>query len=451
MPRPKLGRKEFIALVETLKYSEEVKPSQEIKRRIFQKYNVGEEKDPTLTIVFYDIMRSIGILDKIIVKALKIPNIYILDPWLRAALRAATYFIHTPRYPLRRNEREILKKSIAKFLSQTTHPYTGVYYWDAVEKLIPEAKYEIKDKLDELEYKYKMPKWIITKIKNILSWEETEQLLREFNKPTLISIRVNTLKASVEEVAAQLKIEGKKPIIGRYVPTVIKFKGPYNFSKSKLYQEGKIIPQDEACAYATLILNPKPGEKVVDMCAAPGGKTTHMAELMRNEGVIYALDIDENRIKVLKQNIERMGIKNVKIMKIDCRKAPQILGENIADKVLLDPPCTSSGTLAKYPEVRWRLTEKKIQELAEYQYQMLKSAVKLARRGGLILYTVCSIFPEECEDNIKRLLREYKGKIELVKLKSKLSQGLIPGTLRAWPHKHKITGFFYALLRKIED
>ncbi|RLF88175.1 Fmu (Sun) domain-containing protein, partial [Thermococci archaeon] len=209
-----------------------------------------------------------------------------------------------------------------------------------------------------------------------------------------------------------------------------------------------IIVQEEASAVASLILNPQPGEIVVDLAAAPGGKTTHMAELMQNKGKIYAFDIDKARMKRLKDFVNRMGIKIVKPIIKDARKAPEILGEEVADKVLLDAPCTSSGTIGKNPELRWRLRESKIEEMAKLQRELLESAAKLVKPGGRILYTTCSIFLEENEENVKWFLNTHQ-EFRLIKLEGPYDPGFSEGTMRAWPHRHDTIGFFYALFEKV--
>jgi 16S rRNA (cytosine967-C5)-methyltransferase len=218
---------------------------------------------------------------------------------------------------------------------------------------------------EEWEAKYLISKQVIAKLIELVGRDEAKAILREFNKVYPISVRVNTLKATVEEVVEELKREGLEPTVGKYVSTVVKFKGPYNFDKSSLYRDGKIVIQEEAAALASIILDPRPGEVVVDLCAAPGGKTEHMGELMKNEGVIYAFDVDERRIKRMERLLERTGVSIVKIYREDARRAPRILGEEVADKVLVDALCSSSGTVMKNPELRWRIMPEKIQELQD--------------------------------------------------------------------------------------
>ncbi len=442
-PKLKLCSRDFRVLVEAVKEAEEHKPSQDAKRRVFARHGVlGTPRDRVLTAVFYDVMKRMAILDKAIQEATG-ANPLILDPWLRAALRVALDVIHYHR-PARGTLRH-LRWGVAALLSEVTHPYVGMYYWDLFPRLA-KAKPRPRTREEALEHKYLLPAWLIRKLKKLVG-SEFEDLVRAFDMRLPLSVRVNTLKATVEEVVEELRREGKEPRVSDRVPVVVKFEGPYDFDKSRLYREGKIIVQEEAAAAAALVLDPKPGEVVVDMCAAPGGKTSHMAELMKNQGVIHAFDVDRARMRRMKELLERMGITIVKQHLVDAATAPKILGEEVADKVLLDPPCSSTGTIMKNPELRWRVREDGIEEIVREQRRLLQAAVKLLKPGGRLLYTTCSLLPEENEENVKWLLNRYP-ELRLVEIKGPYSPGFMPGTMRAWPHKHNTIGFFYALLEK---
>jgi len=447
MPKVPIGSKELRILVETVKLAEEIKPSQQAKRNVFRKHRIlGTDVDRVLTAIFYNTMRRLGIIDKVISDVTKVPNVLILDPWLRAALRVATNLLLFDR--ISDKLKRLLKWKVADYISAMTHPYVGMYYWRVFDEI---EKYEIrpKDKDEELEIKYLLPSWFISKMRSLLGDSEAEELFKALNTKLPISVRVNTLKASVEEVVEELRKLGENPVVSSYVPVVVKFDGPLDFDNTRIYREGKVVIQEEAAAVASILLNPKPGETVVDMCAAPGGKTTHIAELMKNRGIIYAFDIDKYRIRRMKELIRRTGVRIVKIFKEDANRAPEILGEEVADKVMLDAPCTASGTIMKNLELRWRLRPDGITEIAQQQYELLKTATKLVKPGGNILYCTCSLFPEENEELISKILREH-SEMELVPLKKPYSEGFLKGTMRAWPHRHGTVGFFYALLRKKE-
>ena len=172
-----------------------------------------------------------------------------------------------------------------------------------------------------------------------------------------------------------------------------------------------------------------------------------MAELMNNEGKIYAFDVDDVRIKRMKEVLKRMGVEIAEIIRADGRRAPEILGREVADKVMLDAPCTSDGTIAKNPELRWRLREKNIPKVVKLQKELLQSAWELLKPGGKMLYSTCSLLVEENEEVVKWFL-ERNENAKLVPLRGPYDEGLLPGTMRAWPHRHGTIGFFYALIEK---
>jgi 16S rRNA (cytosine967-C5)-methyltransferase len=443
-----LTARDIVVLIEAVMLSEKIKPSQQAKRDVFRKHDIlGSRKDPPLTALFYKIMLRQGIIDKIISDLTGVPNPLLLDKFLRSALRVMIELELFSKGKVRFSNFMEIKNRVSAYLSSRSHPYVGMWFWETLNKV---RNYELKplNEDEELMFNYMLPKWYMRKMMDLLGKEEAIKLFRALNRKPHLSIRVNTLKSEINEVLEELSLKGKKVEISKVVPTVLRFEGPYNFDESKCFKEGKIVIQEEAAALASIILNPKPGEVVVDLCAAPGGKTEHMGELMKNDGLIYAFDIDSGRIKRMKELLKRTDITIVKIFREDSRKAPRIIGYEIADKVLVDAPCSSDGTLMKNPELRWRILESEVPKFAQIQYELLKAAIKLVKPGGYILYTTCSLLREENEDVITRLLSKEGKKLELVPLKKHYDPGLIPGTLRVWPHKYPTIGFFYALLRK---
>ncbi len=441
-----LEKRMVSALVEAVRLSEHIKPSQDAKRRAFRKYGIlGSKRDPLVTAVFYGVMKKLGVLDLYIRDVVGVDP-YIIDPWLRAALRVL-FEILVYRDPSRRTLR-YLRNVVGKLLSSKTHPYVGMYYVRLYDRIV-RSRYEYRPRSrdEELLIKYMLPPWYIRKLREMLGEGEAEELIRAFDKQLPISVRVNILKTSVEDIMEELRREVKWVKRSSIVSTVLKFPGPYNFENSRLWRDGYIIIQEEAAALASIILDPRPGMTVVDMAAAPGGKAEHMGELMGNEGIIYAFDIDELRIKRMRDLLRRTGVSIVKIYRRDSRKAPDLLGEEIADRVLIDAPCSSDGTLMKNPDLRWRLREEKVYELQKLQYEMLEAGWKLLRRGGRLLYCTCSLLREEDEDIIEKFLRKHPD-AGIIPLNKPYSPGFIEGTMRAWPHKHGTIGFFYALLEK---
>ena len=435
-----------LVLVEIVRRAEEVKPSQHAKREVLRRHGLlGTSLDRIVTALFYDLMKRLGLIDRAAAEIVGVDSVLILDPWLRAALRVAVGL--NIFYRLDETTRRALRWGVAKLLSEETHPYVGMYYWRLYERI--ESYQPMARSMEEaLEWRYLLPSWLIERMRKLLGDKEAARLFEALNRKPLISLRVNTLKARVEEVVEQLRREGKRPRVSPRVPTVVKIEGPYDFEKSRLFRSGKVVIQEEAAAVASLVLDPKPGMYVVDLAAAPGGKTQHMAELMRNKGVIHAFDIDEARIRRMRETLRRTGVKIVRIHRRDGREAPRILGRGVADRVMLDAPCTSTGTIAKNPELRWRVRPDGLAEITKLQRELMEAAAELLKPGGRMLYATCSLLPEENEENVKWFLREHPG-FRLIHLSGPYSPSpLLPGTMRAWPHRHDTIGFFYALLEK---
>lgn len=438
---------DIAALIEAVKLAESIKPSQQAKRDAFKKFGVlGTRRDPPLTSIFYNLMLRLGLIDNLISEFSGVPNPLLLDANLRAALRVFIGLMVFNKERVRFRELEKIKNKVSKYLSEVSHPFVGMWFWDLVDKLVS-YEYRPRTTEEELTLKYLLPAWYVKKMRELIGEEEADKLFESFLKTPKISVRVNTLKSSVEEVLKELTESGARDLeVSQIVPTVIKFKGPFNFDKSRLLREGKIVIQEEPAALAAILLDPKPGQVVVDLAAAPGGKTELIGELMKNEGVIYAFDVDPRRIDRMRKLLSRTGITIVKIYEKDGREAPKIVGEGVADRVLIDPPCSSDGTLMKNHDLRWRLMENDVSKLAQLQYELLLAGLKILKPGGYLLYSTCSLLKEQNEDVVQRVLKKKKAKI--VPIKGPYEEGFLPGTMRTWPHKHNTIGFFYALLTK---
>ncbi|WP_457741496.1 RsmB/NOP family class I SAM-dependent RNA methyltransferase [Thermococcus sp.] len=440
MGKLKLSDRQLYALVEAVKLSEFTKPSQSAKRKAFQKYRVTGWENSKLTGVFYSIQRRLGLIDEIIEELVGVSPL-ILDPWFRAVLRVAVE-VAVFRDPSEKTVQHL--RGLAKFLSKRTHPYVGYYYYDLLPRVINYVP-RLDSKEKRLKWEYLFPEWFIRKMWSLLG-DEAEELLKALNKVLPVSLRVNRLKASVEEVENYLRKRNLHFEKSERVETVIRVFDPFN--PGVLIEKGIAFPQEEASAVASIVLAPKPGEIVVDLAAAPGGKTLHLAELMQNRGKIYAFDIDSERIGRMKKLLKWAGVEIADVKKLDGRKAHEVLGEEIADRVLLDAPCTSDGTMAKNPELRWRLREKNIPKIVELQKELIESAWKLLKPGGRLLYSTCSMLPEENEGVVEWFLRRHK-EAKLIPLNGPYDSGFLPGTMRAWPHRHQTIGFFYALITKV--
>jgi NOL1/NOP2/sun family putative RNA methylase len=224
--------------------------------------------------------------------------------------------------------------------------------------------------------------------------------------------------------------------------TLPKFKLP-SLSELESFKEGLFYAQSLPSMVVARVLEPSEEELIVDMAAAPGGKTSHIAQLMQNRGEIIAMDKSRNRLKKMEEELERLGVKNVRLIHMDSRKLPELGIE--ADKILLDAPCTALGIRPKLWESR---TPKEIEATARYQRHFINAAIKSLRRGGVLVYSTCTLSYEENEANVKYML----GKGLRLEEQSVFigSHGIgIDGVQRFYPNRHLTQGFFIARLRKV--
>ena len=293
------------------------------------------------------------------------------------------------------------------------------------------------------------PSWFVRYCYRLFGRNEAVAFLEGSVNPPPTYIRVNTLAATEEQIAQKLEAEGVKiekaePL--KYTYKIGEMKKPLNTLPS--YKEGLFYIQDKASCFATEAADPKPGSVVFDVCAAPGAKTTYLAQLMHNEGSIGSVDFSNRRMKVWKKETARMGASIAEPVIADaCATLPF---NTQADLVVLDPPCTSTGVFAKQPSAKWRLRPKSIEKMAAIQWKMINSCAEKVAVGGALTYSTCSITVEENEMIIERFLK-WHPEFSLVETMPKIGLPGLRGLTkcqRLYPQLHQCNGFFIAKLQK---
>jgi 16S rRNA (cytosine967-C5)-methyltransferase len=296
------------------------------------------------------------------------------------------------------------------------------------------------------------PLWFVKYCFKLFGRSESIAFLGANVNPPPTCVRVNTLKASEETVLEALAAEGVQlekiePLKHAY--KVLGEKQPLTSMKS--FREGLFYIQDKASCFAAEVADPKPAMTVLDVCAAPGAKTTYLAQLMQNQGVIYAVDYSLRRMQAWRKEVSRMGVLTAAPVIADaCVSLPFTVE---ADVAVLDPPCTSTGVFAKQPSAKWRLTPRSIEKMAEIQWQMIDNCAERVKAGGVLTYSTCSITVEENEMIIERFLKQHP-EFALAEIKPKLG---VPGLRgldscrRLYPHLHESNGFFLAKLLKQKE
>jgi 16S rRNA (cytosine967-C5)-methyltransferase len=246
---------------------------------------------------------------------------------------------------------------------------------------------------------YSLPAWLVELWWRELGEERARSLMRTINRPAESALRVNTLLTSVDQVLAALPVATHP---APALPEGVVLDQPFDVHGSELWRDGAIMAQSRASMLVARVLAPAPGERVLDLCAAPGGKTTHLAALMDGGGEILAVERHPGRARALAQTCGRMQAGSVRVLTED---ATELRSEAPFDRVLLDPPCSGLGTLQSRPDRRWRADPESIVELAELQGRLLNVAAAATSSGGSLVYSVCTISRRESEDVITSFLR----------------------------------------------
>jgi 16S rRNA (cytosine967-C5)-methyltransferase len=306
--------------------------------------------------------------------------------------------------------------------------------------------------IDRLGILHSFPNWMIEMWLEQLGVEETEQLCEWLNQSPTIDLRVNPLRVSIEEVEAAMQAAGVDVRRVSHLPQALRVVGGTGrIQQLPGFSEGWWTIQDSSAQLVSHLLDPQAGDVVIDACAAPGGKTTHMAELMADQGKIWACDRAASRLKKLKENSQRLQLQSIQICTGDSRNFPQFT--NCADRVLLDAPCSGLGTLHRRPDIRWRITPETVQELSVLQGELLEQAATWVKPGGVLVYATCTLHPQENEEVIQPFLEQHSHwQIKQPSPDSPLSAFSTPqGWLKVWPHRYQMDGFFMVRLMRSES
>ena len=375
--------------------------------------------------------------------------------------------LHQPLDQLPRPVLAVLRMGVfqALFLNQVTFPamvhtsvelarYRGhagmARVANAVLRKVPQRLDDVdlpprdKDFVRYLSVRYSIPEWLVRNWIDELGEERAEAICIASNTEAHATIRVNTLRTRVDVLLAEFN--EKEPMAAKRTPIpeeLTLLSGPPP-ARSKRFSEGDFIVQDAASMLPPHLLEPKPGQRVLDLCAAPGAKSTHLAQLTGDAASVTAMDIHPGKLGLVRKNAARLGIERLYPVCGDGTKPPFRPG---FDRVLVDAPCTGLGTLRRHPDLKWRAQPDALARLAALQLELLRSAVDLCKNDGVVVYSVCTFTRAETTD-VARAIAESKD-VALEEGPEWLNQWQIgPGQYRILPENEGLDGFFLMRLRK---
>ncbi len=370
-------------------------------------------------------------------------------PNLKNAMRVALYQIlfldNIPNYAAVNEAVEFVKKIQGEKSANLVNAVLR-----NIIRTIEEAEIRYPDpEQDEINYLgtyYSHPNWLVKRWLKRYGREFTERLMEENNQRPKLTLRFNRLLTNRDSFIQKLEEADLRFRPSKYLEHFFVLLHLTNITDWNYFHQGYFSIQDESAGIPCILLDPKPDETILDLCAAPGGKSTYIAELMNNRGKVIAVDKYQSRIKLMKKNVERLKITNIVFLEADSEN----LEITPVDKVLLDAPCSGLGVLTKKPEIKWKKDSEDIKRLVDIQTRLINNAAKLVKVGGTLVYSTCTIEPEENFDIVKKFLETHSN-FELVINHPQLHPDLIDenGCVATYPNIHDMDGSFAAKLIRL--
>lgn len=412
--------------------------------RTIEKYNIEAKDRGLLTELTYGTLQHRMTLDYYLEPFVRGK----LDDWVRELLRMSLYQIvyltKIPPHAVVNEAVKIAKRRGHKRIAPTVNGILRSILREGIRSLD-----QLEDGVAKIAIETSHPEWLIERWIELYGIEEATIMAHENNHPAAITVRVNTMKNTREEVIASLKEEGFEVSKGEVVPECL-ISESGNPTQTTTYKTGSITIQDESSMLPVLALDLKPGLKVLDMCAAPGGKTTHIAEKMNDQGEVFAHDIHDHKIKLIEKNAARLGLTSIKAKSGDSRKLDSVYEHASFDRILVDAPCSGLGVIRRKPEIKYVKTAEDFKGLINLQLALLETAKTLIKDDGLIIYSTCTVEYDENRGMIDNFLRKHDDMmlVPLLNLVGYEKLAITNHTLQVLPQHFGGDGFFVAALKK---
>jgi 16S rRNA (cytosine967-C5)-methyltransferase len=388
-----------------------------------------------------------------------------LQPWVRCLLRLSFYQLH---YLQRIPDHAAVNEAVTIARKRGHSGIAGLVNAVLRSAIRQRADLVISDSLPaakRISLAHSHPEWLVERWIGQFGETTAEAIMAANNRPPHSSARVNTLRHSREALLAGLAAAGIAAAPSALAPAGIVLSEGGNWAQTEAYARGDLSIQDESSMLVAEIADPHPGMRVLDCCAAPGGKTGHLAEKMQDRGELWACDLHAHKMKLIEQQARRLKLSCIHTIAGDARELPEQFAAESFDCVLLDAPCTGLGVIRRKPDIKWAKLPEDIAAIARVQRELLDRMAGLVKPGGMLLYSTCTIAVEENQQAIAAFLAEHsdfapdlaeperipelKSHTPAASLSLPLRQALREeGMVQILPHEYDSDGFFIAKLRK---
>ncbi len=419
-----------------------------VLNQTIEKENLSREDSNLLTEIVYGVIQRKRTLDYILMPYLNQKKK--IEQWVIQLLRLSVYQLY---YLERVPDHAVLNEAV-NIAKVRGHKGISGLVNGVLRNVLRGEKPDfskISDPVERLGVQYSLPDWIIDQSIQQLGMDETEKYAQSLLDKSKVSLRVNTTQISVKEAIEQLTDEGYTVKESRVSPHGLISESGLP-ARSELFKTGKITIQDETSMLVAPALGIQSDDKVLDACAAPGGKTTHIAAYLDNEkgGEVLALDLHAHKIKLIEENAQRQRVRPVvKTKNLDARKISEEVNPETFDKILVDAPCSGLGLMRRKPEIRYSKTPEDLSALKKIQIDILSSVAPFLKKDGRLVYSTCTITQEENEQVIEAFLADHPDfSVEPVLLENEQLERSKDQMLRVYPHQYGTDGFFICSLRR---
>jgi 16S rRNA (cytosine967-C5)-methyltransferase len=422
-------------------------------RRVLEQTPLGRADAALATELVYGTLQRLNTLDYWL-------NLFVakgigkLEPWVRNLLRLSLYQLkylnRIPAHAAVNEAVQLAKRKGHRGISGMVNAVLRSVIREPGKLELPQAATpELRISLQ-----HSHPEWLVSRWIRQYGESVAEEICAANNVPPQASVRVNALRADRDALLAEMQAEGLAARPSRLTRSGIVIENGGNLAATRWFAEGKFSIQDESSMLVAAVADPQPGMQVLDCCAAPGGKTAHLAELMKDRGQVWANDLHSHKEQLIRQTASRLGLNSIRTVVGDAAELDKRFPEASMDRILLDAPCTGFGVIRRKPDLKWRRQPEDIASVSSLQFDLLCSIQRLLKPGGVLVYSTCTIDREENEQVVRKFVEHHpdfeldRRFLQETEWTAGLPAGELPGTLSILPHHFHSDGFFIARLIK---